>query len=207
MAKVYQSYEDEPLPIRLSHKNNGKKVRDYIRGELQELIDKSRSGTDQFSVYVIECEYPSLTELVEKVNSNYRHPKMSKEEVESRHRFDFSSDAEFDEDSAPDYNPVDNIRWVRYALEADSTFYVGYTNDLVRRIMQHTNGNAAFFTEVFTPKFLREVYWFDKKEDATSAEPRIAEDITTLTNKTRGEMKIGLNEWNREGTRKFAKYS
>jgi len=104
-----------------------------------------------------------------------------------------------------DYNPADNIRWVRYTIEADIVYYVGYTEDLTRRINDHVTGHGALFTQIVEPQSLSDVYWFSNKKRAKSIEKELAHSFTTLTNTTREDSEIGLKEWPKEGERIFAK--
>lgn len=51
------------------------------------------------------------------------------------------------------------INWVVYILEcSDSSFYIGITNDLERRIKTHNNGKGAKYTKSRSPVSLI-CYW------------------------------------------------
>jgi predicted GIY-YIG superfamily endonuclease len=224
----YEEVESELLPIKLNHTNLDEKTIDYIKKQLIKLVNNDQSGIDDYVVYVLECRKPPLTSLVEEVNAEYTNSSMSRDEIiemMKQHTDDFEGMIEdFKEiDDLPDSNqevidelvereqsnhdPVDGIPWVKYVLEADTIYYVGYTSNLVRRVLQHVRGNGAFFTSVSPPNSLEQVYRFGEQEKALQAEKEIADILTTLTSENRSSMNQELRKWNRSGERIFAKQS
>jgi predicted GIY-YIG superfamily endonuclease len=218
----------ELLPIKLNHSNLDDDTFEYIRNQLKEFTEESRPSVDCYAVYVLECQKPKLTQLVEEVNSEYSNGDMGREELielierksgdlqtvvegfKDMNSFPDTSDEVIDElveREQSDHNPVDGIPWVKYVLEADIIYYVGYTSDLTKRISQHVRGNGAFFTKVSPPNSLEMVYWFDDQSEALEAEKEIAHFLTTLKSENRSTVNQELRKWNREGDRIFAKQS
>lgn len=67
--------------------------------------------------------------------------------------------------------------WV-FAAGARRRIYVGWTNNLVKRLHHHLNnyqGRGAHFTRVFPPVRLLNVSWWGSRTRATIAEPMIAD--------------------------------
>lgn len=61
-----------------------------------------------------------------------------------------------------------------YIVEcSDGTFYTGWTNDLDRRIMMHSNGSGAKYTRGRGPVKLIYHEVFDNKNDAMKREYKI----------------------------------
>jgi putative endonuclease len=65
------------------------------------------------------------------------------------------------------------MTWVCYLLEcADGTLYTGISNDLPRRLGQHTRGVASKYTRARLPVVLR---WSEDQRDRSTALRREAE--------------------------------
>ena len=56
--------------------------------------------------------------------------------------------------------------------------YVGCTHNLYRRLGQHMNGvDGAYFTQLFPPKQIKNLTWFDTREEARVAEKEQAKQL------------------------------
>jgi putative endonuclease len=65
------------------------------------------------------------------------------------------------------------MAWVCYLLEcADGTLYTGISNDLPRRLGQHTRGVASKYTRARLPVRLR---WTERQRDRSAALKREAQ--------------------------------
>ena len=65
------------------------------------------------------------------------------------------------------------MAWVCYLLEcADGTLYTGISNDLPRRLGQHSRGVASKYTRARLPVSLR---WSERQRDRSAALRREAE--------------------------------
>ncbi len=61
--------------------------------------------------------------------------------------------------------------WVVYILECvDETYYTGITNDLTRRLAQHTAGTGAKYTRGRGPFVVRHTEHFDSRGAASKRE-------------------------------------
>lgn len=72
--------------------------------------------------------------------------------------------------------------WYYLALDAEKVYYVGYTASVYSRIDQHMEGassGGAYFTSVFPPTHLVEVYGFQDKERAYEAEIETGSKLTS----------------------------
>lgn len=59
------------LPIKLKHRNFDDKVKKHINNQLKQYVNKNKPDGKGYCVYVMECEKPNLSTLVEEVNSEY----------------------------------------------------------------------------------------------------------------------------------------
>lgn len=61
-----------------------------------------------------------------------------------------------------------------YILECEnSSFYIGYTNDLERRFQAHCEGRAAKYTRSFKPKRIAAHWEFGSKSEAMKTEAKL----------------------------------
>jgi putative endonuclease len=64
--------------------------------------------------------------------------------------------------------------WYIYILECqDSSYYTGITSDLIRRIIEHQNGNGARYTKGRLPVKLKYYETKPKRSDALKRESKI----------------------------------
>jgi predicted GIY-YIG superfamily endonuclease len=75
-----------------------------------------------------------------------------------------------------EYEPT----YVDEALLADHLYYVGWSNRVAHRILQHIRGTAegANFTKQFPPETLKEIRWYDSEKRAKGQEAAVAEEYT-----------------------------
>ena len=52
------------------------------------------------------------------------------------------------------------------ASKKDGTLYVGVTNDLIRRVLEHKNGTVSGFTKRYR---IHRLVWFDSTDDVSAA--------------------------------------
>lgn len=66
------------------------------------------------------------------------------------------------------------MRGWTYILEcADSTYYVGSTNDIKRRIREHESGKGGIYTSTRLPVKLKRVFKFESVQKAFRFEHRV----------------------------------
>jgi len=82
-------------------------------------------------------------------------------------------------DIRPSHDGCGNT-WTDQALLADHLYYVGWSNRLVHRILQHVQGTVqgANFTKQYPPKQIQEIRWYDSEKEAKAQEEAVAEEYT-----------------------------
>ncbi|WP_251331204.1 hypothetical protein [Haloplanus pelagicus] len=82
------------------------------------------------------------------------------------------------------YDDVDTYKqhyypnWVDHALESELLLYVGWTNDVQRRITDHLTGEGAVFTEIFPPIGIVKLYPADTSREAKRMESQVASQLS-----------------------------
>ena len=66
------------------------------------------------------------------------------------------------------------------ALLADHLYYVGWSNQVAHRILQHVRGTSqgANFTKQYPPKTIQEIRWYDSEKEVKAEEGTVAEEYT-----------------------------
>jgi predicted GIY-YIG superfamily endonuclease len=66
------------------------------------------------------------------------------------------------------------------ALLADHLYYVGWSNRVAHRILQHIRGTTqgANFTKQYPPETLQEIRWYKSEKQAKTQEEAVAEQYT-----------------------------
>lgn len=69
---------------------------------------------------------------------------------------------------------------VEEALLADYLYYVGWTNRVVQRILQHVRGDSqgANFTMQYPPVTVQEIRWYGSESEAKRQERELADEYT-----------------------------
>ena len=69
---------------------------------------------------------------------------------------------------------------VNEALLADHLYYVGWSNRVAHRILQHVRGTTqgANFTKQYPPETLQEIRWYDSEKRAKAQEEAVTEEYT-----------------------------
>jgi|GEM_PF-3845692 len=98
------------------------------------------------------------------------------------------------------------------ALFADTVYYVGETNDLVRRVSQHLGGHGSSFTAIFRPQSLERIEWCDSREAAEQRESELVEELNNMvgvihniadSSLTSGISEDHIPEWRLQEVRDF----
>ena len=128
---------------------------------LKEWLERTRGAADgPYAVYVLDCTPPPEGE---------RHGQLRRR-IKTARELIVSGALDLSE---RDYH-------IRDAAAADRVYYVGETNDVVKRINQHLGGPAdggSWFPQLFEPNHLEEVHWYQTKAKAERHERTIGEKI------------------------------
>jgi len=150
---------------------------------IKRFIDSNTGSGDEYYVYVLACELPDKETAVERAKELY--PPKTKEEVREFFRKnnteDWGDKRHMEKKNIlkreSGFNPPS---WFDNALKAESAYYVGYTDDLNKRIRSHlqeVEADGAHFTEVFPPTHLVEVYGYGTDQTAQEWESKIGSEI------------------------------
>lgn len=71
-------------------------------------------------------------------------------------------------------------KMIHQACTSAVTLYVGQSNDVVKRLQAHLNGNGVFITKLLRISRLVDIEWFEDEESARIAERETAEQIRGL---------------------------
>jgi hypothetical protein len=151
--------------------------------ELVEFVDSNTTDESKYYVYVLSCKLPDKETAEKRVKNLY--PPKTKEEV--RGYFIENNSVRWNERSEAEQNRIleresgfNPPGWFREGLRAESAYYVGYTNNVQKRIKEHLEGadaGGAYFTEVFPPTHLVEIHGFNTKSEAKEAESRVRSEM------------------------------
>jgi len=154
-----------------------------IRKTIKRMRDNiSHKNDREFAVYVLECDplYDD-TGKFKKYLDNVVYQSPSEDELEQKadriaKRQDDDKEIVKKSLQASDYTYP---RHLDLAINAETTLYVGQTNNLIRRIQQHLIGDGANFTSIFVPVGIRQVEWYDDRATAKKREKELSNELTT----------------------------
>lgn len=139
----------------------------YIDNDIDLMKNTKEDGKltqpKPFAVYVLNC-----CEYFDGHDGAERHFKEKWEDVVYYYHAQPHIDKEY---------PVDPPDWAWAAFYSDDLYYIGQTNDLRERLLQHTweMHRSSIFVSVFNPKILVEVEFADSREDVLILEEKLAE--------------------------------
>lgn len=156
--------------------------------KLNQFIDSITCDEDEYYVYVLACELPDEKTAEKRAKELY--PPKTKREVRDwfleNNRENWNDFSEGKKSKILDRESGFSApSWFYNALNAESIYYVGFTDDVNRRIEKHIEGievNGAYFTEVFPPTHLVEVYGFETMEEAREGESEVGSEILDYPN-------------------------
>lgn len=159
-----------PLPQR-------NQMEKYIGEQIAELVDEL-SISSKYVVYVLECgrEIPPeqrMTALEQFMEDSDEYSKPTK-------RKDPQTIKTEEEREQIGVAPG----WWHHSCRSDELYYVGYTDNLGRRLSDHVLGtdDGALFTKVFEPNALLFVREYDTQELALEREKQIARTLNDSKN-------------------------
>ena len=125
-------------------------------------FDEPSNQPDRYAVYVLECEgYDS---------NGYDTDEKFKKDWEY-----WASAQDFD-----GYDPYEPERWAWAAYYADRVFYVGQTNSLHQRLLDHQSAPEAtsIFNVVFQPMCVETVEWVSTRKQSLELEKEVADEYS-----------------------------
>lgn len=159
-----------PLPRR-------NQMEKFVGEQLAELV-KDLSISSKYVVYVLECgrDIPPeqrITALEQFMEESKEYSKPTKRK--DPHTIKTEEERELI-GVAPD--------WWHHSCRADDLYYVGYTDNLGKRLSDHILGtdSGALFTKVFEPNALLSVRGYDTQELALEREKQIARTLNDFRN-------------------------
>lgn len=129
--------------------------RDLSRKEQVELIENIINKIEilgEYAIYVLKCDLPkSDEEIIRRLDDPYG---LTNEESH-------------------------DVEWTQRVLYADELYYVGQTNDLQRRLLEHVRGGAtsALITTEFPPIEVTDVEWTATRKQAAEREKERSREI------------------------------
>jgi len=148
------------IPSKDNHFSYGLGVGDIVCDYTK--TDDPRDQPEQYAVYILECEgYDS---------DGYG--------TEEKFLEDWSYWASAQDFSG--YDPHKPEKWAWAAYYSDRVFYVGQTNCLHRRLLDHQSAPEAtsIFNVVFMPMRVERVEWVKTREQAKELEKELAEQYS-----------------------------
>lgn len=175
--------EDEWNVLERYNMANGNLKIPCTENKLNEFVDSTTSEEDVYYVYVLACELPDEKRAEERAKRLY--PPQTKSEVRdwflenNRKNWNEFSDSKKSKvlERESGFNPPS---WFFNALNAESVYYVGFTDNVNRRVKKHLEGievDGAHFTEVFHPTQLVEVYGYETLEAASDGESKVGSEL------------------------------
>ena len=74
--------------------------------------------------------------------------------------------------------------YVYILLCTDNSYYTGYTKDLKTRLLQHSSGRGARYTQIKKPEKIVYIEWFKTRKKAMQRE----QEIKKLTHREKTEL-------------------
>lgn len=157
---------------------------DFVSNLIEVRSDK-RLEPDHVAVYLLKCGTGPREEFAskfdDKMTPDFEDIKESirrrweltrREETWDEDDLEFAANVHIDKGYHEDL--PDSLNWKEEAIEANEIYYVGLTNNLLRRMREHIRGDNSYFTSIVRPVQLVDVEWFESRSKAEEAERELA---------------------------------